>query len=230
MDSGAFAAASLGFTLDPFEIAEMQSRLKADLIVPLDEIIFSEDDEDIINQKLTSTILNTEILIDLKSIESEIVGPLQGLSLDIIERLFDTYRSLGIKKFALGGLVFQSSLKQTIEQIKKVRRLTKGYSLHIFGRFLHPTLLQPIMEAKVDSVDGFGYIIKSVKGMYIQQENRKYVAIGALESVEECSCSVCLNNDILDFQRGDETAQYLLIQHNIRALIDIKNRYLSELY
>ncbi|MFW9778552.1 MAG: hypothetical protein ACFFE8_06825 [Candidatus Heimdallarchaeota archaeon] len=229
MDSGAFASACLGFTLDPFEVAEIHSRLKADLIVPLDDIIFSEDNETMINQKVATTILNTEILIDLKPKESEIVGPLQGLSLDVIERLFDAYRSLGIRKFALGGLVFQSSLKQTIEHIKRVRKLTNGFFLHVFGRFLHPALLKPIMKAKADSVDGFGYILKSVKGMYIEQKTRKYVAIGALESVEECPCSVCIDNDILDFQRGDEAAQYLLIRHNIAALIDIKNQSLSEL-
>jgi hypothetical protein len=43
-----------------------------------------------------------------------------------------------------------------------------------------------------------------------------------------CSCSACQENLLQDFQRGDDDAQYLLIIHNIQALIQLKEQYIRE--
>ncbi|MHA1974106.1 MAG: tRNA-guanine transglycosylase [Candidatus Hodarchaeales archaeon] len=224
MDSGAFAAASLGIELDPYEIAEMHSILKADLIVPLDKIILQDDPENIVESKIKETIRNTEILLDYNIKRSEVVGPLQGLKPEILERMFLEYKDLGIRTFALGGLVFQESLSQSLERISSAREITESYYLHIFGRFLHPRLLRGIIETGVDSVDGFGYILRSIRGFYIYNGN--YTSIGLLQQsqLEECECQACTNSSLDDFQRGDREAQHLLIKHNIEALIKIKDK------
>ena len=229
MDSGAFAAASMGFILDPYEVSEMQALLQADLIVPLDHIIVPEDPPEIISQKIQETLHNTEILLDYRSKGSEVVGPLQGLTSELLEQMFDAYRELGITKFGLGGLVFQPSLQQTLDRIKQARTITQGFWLHLFGKFLHPSLLKSVIESGADSVDGFGYILSSVRGLYIDTSAQKYMSIGKLIDSQQksCPCSVCQEYELLDFQRGDREAQHLLIQHNIYALIQLKNHYLD---
>lgn len=229
MDSGAFAAASMGFNLDPYEVAEMHAVLKADLVVPLDKIILAEDSDEVINEKITETIRNTEILLDYCPIKSEVVGPLQGLTPELIERMFYVYHELGIKKFALGGLVFQSSLKDTIERIRQARKITTGYPLHLFGRFLHPKLLESVIATGADSVDGYGYILNSVRGLYINFQEQNYTSIAKIteNDLKRCSCLACQENSLLDFQRGDQESQYLLIIHNIFSLIEIKNFHLK---
>ncbi|MHA2248322.1 MAG: hypothetical protein ACXADY_25455 [Candidatus Hodarchaeales archaeon] len=231
MDSGAFAAATMGFTLDPYEVAEMQALLKADLIVPLDRIVMTEDSPEVVNQKIQETLRNTEIMLDYCPKGSEVVAPLQGLTSDLITQMFDAYRELGLKRFGLGGLVFQPTLTQTIERVKVVRAITQGYWLHLFGKFLHPYLLKPVIEAKADSVDGFGFILSSNKGLYIDIEIKKYISIGLLSDsqLKNCPCAVCHENDLLDFQRGDREGQHLLIQHNIHTLITLKDHYLKTL-
>ena len=225
MDSGAFAAESMGFQLDPFEVAEMHSLLKADLIVPLDRIILATDSEKITQQKVAETLKNTEILLDYCPNGSEVVGSLQGLSPDLVEIMFFSYRELGIKSFALGGLVFQEDLSQTIGRIKSTREITQSYFLHIFGKFLHPRLLKPIIKLGCDSVDGYGYILNSIRGLYIDFQEQNYTSIAKITEtdLDECSCLACENKSLSDFQRGDEESQYLLIIHNIHALIKLKN-------
>ena len=224
MDSGAFAAESMGFQLDPYEVAEFHSLLKADLIVPLDRIILATDPQKIVEQKVAETLKNTEILLDYRPNGSEVVGPLQGLSPDLVEKMFFAYRDLGVKSFALGGLVFQEDLFQTIERIKSARKITQGYFLHIFGKFLHPRLLKPIIKLGCDSVDGYGYILNSIRGLYIDFHKQNYTSIAEITETEfdKCSCLACENNSLSDLQRGDEESQYLLIIHNICALIKIK--------
>lgn len=224
MDSGAFVAESMGFQLDPYEVAEIHSLLKADLIVPLDRIILATDSLKIVEQKVAETLKNTEILLDYRPKGSEVVGPLQGLSPDLVEKMFFAYRELGIKCFALGGLVFQEDLPQTIERIKSTREITQDYFLHIFGKFLHPRLLNLIIKLGCDSVDGYGYILNSIRGLYIDFQKQNYTSIAQITEtdLDECSCPACENNSLSDFQRGDEESQYLLIIHNICALIKIK--------
>ena len=224
MDSGAFAAASMGFNLDPYEVAEMQAILKADLIVPLDLVIFEYESEEIARKKIQQTIQNTEILLDYKPKDSEIVAPLQGYSREILEGAFDSFRSLGLSKFAIGGIVFQSNLEETLERIKLARKITNGYSLHVFGKFLHPELLNYLKELQVDSVDGYGYIISSIKGLYIHQDEYQPITELNQESLSLCSCLACQDSTIEDFTRGDKEAQFLLIKHNIESLIKIAGR------
>ncbi|TFF84018.1 hypothetical protein EU523_01900 [Candidatus Heimdallarchaeota archaeon] len=228
MDSGAFAATAMGFELDPYEVAEIHSLIKADLIVPLDKIILEEDDQETIERKIEETIHNTEILLDMKPKNSEIIAPLQGLSRAMIERLFDKYRELGITRFALGGVVFQKDLEAALERIRMTRVITEGYFLHIFGRFLHPELLEPIIQTGADSVDGYGYVISSVKGLYIHQGKYKPVMELTAEEFKQCQCSVCQENDLADLQRADSQAQYLLIEHNIQSLIEVKEQFLRK--
>ncbi|MFW9996104.1 MAG: tRNA-guanine transglycosylase [Candidatus Odinarchaeota archaeon] len=227
MDSGAFSAAAMGFSLDPYEVAEMQALLKADLVVPLDLVITLEDSLDEADQKVAETIRNTEILLDFLPAGSEIIGPLQGLTPELIERMFTEFLNLGVKKFALGGVVFQD-IKQALERIKIARDITKGYNLHVFGKFLHPKLLKPVMRL-CDSVDGYGYILSSVKGLYIHK--REYKAIAGIndDQLAECSCTACRDHSLLDFQRADREAQYLIIKHNISALIALKEQYAREI-
>jgi hypothetical protein len=231
MDSGAFAAESMGFSLDPYEVAEMHAVLKADLIVPLDRIILAEDPDAVIEQKVAETISNTEILLDFRPKGSEIVGPLQGHSPEIIKEMFEKYRALGIRNFALGGLVFQSDLNMTLDLIKTAREITQGFTFHVFGKFLHPRLLKPVIEIGTDSVDGFGYILSSVRGLYIDVQKQQYEVITNIndEELKKCSCQACQENTIQDFQRGDEDSQYLLIIHNIHALIKLKELYINSL-
>ncbi len=228
MDSGAFSAAAMGFSLDPYEVAEMHAILKPDFAVPLDLVITAEDSPDIAEEKINSTINNTQILLDFLPARTEIIGPLQGLTSDAIERLFHAFRELGITKFALGGAVWQS-LENALNRIRIVREITKGYSLHIFGKFLHPKLLCLIIDL-ADSVDGYGYILSSVKGLYIRE--REYQPIGSIteDQLAECPCPTCSDSDysLLDFQRGDRDSQHLLIQHNIHTLIALKEEYLTE--
>ena len=142
--------------------------------------------------------------------------------------MFDAYRELGLRKFALGGLVFQSNLNQTLERIKITRKITKGFFLHIFGKFLHPKLLKPVISSGADSVDGYGYILRSVRGFYIHDQN--YQSIGKITEadIHNCICPACKEKDILDFQRGDREAQYLLIIHNIHSLIQLKETILKK--
>ncbi|MFQ5980971.1 MAG: hypothetical protein ACE5OZ_22760 [Candidatus Heimdallarchaeota archaeon] len=229
MDSGAFSATAMGFALDPYEVAEMHSILKADFAIPLDLVITIEDSEDVIEDKISQTLRNTEILLNFLPSGSEVIGPIQGLTPNIMRRMFDALRELGITKFALGGVVFQSDLSAAIERIQVAREITKGYWLHVFGKFLHPRLLKAIINL-ADSVDGYGYILSSTRGLYIRQA--EYQGIGSLSEAQlaECSCSVCSNSEysLIDFQRGDREAQHLLIQHNINALIALKEQYLSE--
>lgn len=225
MDSGAFAATSMGFELDPYEVAEMHALLKADLIVPLDKIILPEDGEQTIQQKIDETIRNTEILLDFKPKGSEIIAPLQGHSPSLLERLFNSYRELGIRKFALGGLVFQSNLEAALARIRLARTITKGYFLHVFGRFLHPELLKAVIATGADSVDGYGYILSSVKGLYIYGEKYRPIMDLTEAQFNRCSCSVCQEVDLSDLQRGDSIAQHRLIEHNIHSLITLKEQF-----
>lgn len=227
MDSGAFSAAAMGFSLDPYEVAEMQALLKADLVVPLDIVITSEDSPEQAKQKVAETIRNTEILLDFLPKGCEAIGPLQGLTPGLIELMFTEFLDLGVKRFALGGVVFQRDIGQALERIKSVRNITNGYPLHVFGKFLHPRLLKAVMRVS-DSVDGYGYILSSVKGLYIHEG--EYKAIGGIneDQLAECPCSAC-QNTVLDFQRGDREAQHLIIQHNIQALIALKDRFEKEI-
>lgn len=231
MDSGAFAAETMNFSLDPYEVAELHATLESDFIVPLDKIIFPEDSDKIIRQKVEETIKNTEILLDYRPPSSEVIGPLQGHSLDVIKEMFEMYRELGIQKFAIGGLAspFQSDLTMALDIIKTARNITKGFFLHVFGRFLHPRLLKSVIETGADSVDGFGYILSSVRGLYTLEG--RYEVIGNIteDQLKSCSCAACQENSLQDFQRGDEDSQYLLIIHNIHSLIQLKEQYMQEL-
>ncbi|MHA2272267.1 MAG: hypothetical protein ACXACI_10415 [Candidatus Hodarchaeales archaeon] len=228
MDSGAFSAAAMGFSLDPYEVAEMHAILKPDFAVPLDLVVTADDSPNMVEEKINSTIKNTQILLDFLPAGTEIIGPLQGLTHEVIERLFHAFLELGITKFALGGAVWQS-LDSALDRIRIVREITKGHDLHIFGKFLHPKLLRLIIGL-ADSVDGYGYILSSVKGFYIRE--REYQPIGSIteDQLAECSCSMCSDTDysLLDFQRGDRESQHLLIQHNIHTLIALKEKYQIE--
>jgi len=221
MDSGAFAAAAMNFIMDPFEVAEMQAILKADLMTPLDHVIFEYDTAEEIEGKITTTLRNTEILLDHKPKGSEIVAPLQGFAEETLTKMFDCYRSLGLQKFALGGVVFQNDYELILKRITVARAITKGQKLHVFGRFLHPQLLKDIILLGVDSIDGYGYITSSIKGLYIQGEN--YTSIQAIseEELKACQCQYCQEYSLQDFMRGDKESQLLLIQHNIIALTSL---------
>ncbi|MFW9914531.1 MAG: hypothetical protein ACFFGZ_02875 [Candidatus Thorarchaeota archaeon] len=232
MDSGAFSAAAMGFSLDPYEVAEMHAILKPDFAVPLDLVVTAEDSPNTAEEKISSTIKNTQILLDFLPPETEIIGPLQGLTREAIERLFHAFRELGITKFALGGAVWQS-LADALDRIRIVREITRGFELHVFGKFLHPKLLRLLFDyqgqaALADSVDGYGYILASVKGLYIHKQ--EYQPIGRIteDQLSECPCPACSDYSLLDFQRGDREAQHLLIQHNIHALIALKENYQAE--
>ena len=229
MDSGAFMADGVGFVLDPMEVVEMHALLKADLIVPLDRIIFEEDSDEVVEQKIEETLANTKLLLDHHIPGSEVVGTLQGFSQEVLERLRDEYRSLGIRYFGIGGLVFQRDLRSTRERILVARELTKGHRLHVFGKFLHPRLMRIPLELGVDSVDGFGYLLSSVKGLYLKATRYTPIREITTADLERCACSACVEHDILDFQRGDEAAQYLLIRHNIHNLINLKHWYMSRI-
>ena len=225
MDSGAFAAAAMGYVLDPFEVAEMQAILKADYVVPLDEVIFEDDSKEEVDRKIALTIKNTQILLDNKAKASTVIAPLQGFSKEALEKMFESYRQLGLEHFALGGVVFQKNYEEALKRIALVREITRGYSLHVFGRFLHPELLKDIISLKVDSIDGFGYIVASIKGLYIK--DKQYVQIQGIEQQDlaNCHCKACAANTLRDFQRGDKEAQLLLIQHNIASLVKLAIHY-----
>ena len=92
---------------DPHEVIEMHNILKADLIVPLDKIILTEDTQRAIERKITETIQNTELLLDNRPNGSTVVGPIQGTTISVIKRMVEKYEEIGIKHYALGGLVFQ---------------------------------------------------------------------------------------------------------------------------
>ncbi|NHK31359.1 MAG: hypothetical protein FK730_08410 [Asgard group archaeon] len=228
MDSGAFAATAMGLRLDPYEVAEIQAILKADLIVPLDEVVLIGDSEDIADEKVNNTIRNTEILLDLKSKGCEIIGPLQGFSEELLQKSFDKFYEMGIRKFALGGLVFDPVLERNLKRIKIAKKVTKNHYLHIFGKFLHPELLNHIIELDVSSVDGYGYIISSIKGLYII--NNKYESLINLEEgdIKKCNCDICQKNNYQDLIRGDREAQLLILQHNIWALNELKEQLLKQ--
>ena len=72
MDSGAFAAETMNFSLDPYEVAELHALLKADLIVPLDKIILAEDSDAVIEQKLPKQFQTRKfyLIINLKVVKS----------------------------------------------------------------------------------------------------------------------------------------------------------------
>ena len=218
MDSGAFAATSMGFQLDPYEVAELQAQLKADLIVPLDLIVFEHDSNEIAQIKIEKTIENTEILLDMKPKGSDIVAPLQGFTEEVLTYSYDKFKSLGINRFALGGLVFQSRIEDNLSRIQLAREVTKKNPLHIFGKFLHPELLHHLYECNVDSVDGYGYIVSSLKGSYVFEEAYKPIIEIEEDEFSLCQCSVCRENSLADFTKGNKEAQLLLIQHNIHAL------------
>ncbi|MGC9778831.1 MAG: tRNA-guanine transglycosylase [Candidatus Heimdallarchaeota archaeon] len=228
MDSGAFTAASMGYELDPYEVAEMQALLKADLVVPVDKVVFREDSYRIVNQKIEDTISNTEILLDLKHKTSQVIGPLQGFTKEILEHSFNEFKKLGIQRFAISGLVFESEIKRNMERIALTREITKGYPLHIFGKFLHPELLKLIIDANTDSVDGYGCIIASLKGNYIF--NGTYESISDLtdDEIDLCSCSICQENSYENLSRVDKESQHLLIIHNIIALNNLKEELLKQ--
>lgn len=227
MDSGAFTATAMGFQMDPYEVAEIQAILKADLIVPLDEVVLLSDTKEIVKEKISNTIRNTEILIDLKPKGSEIIGPLQGFSKEILLNLYDKFRVLGIRKFALGGLGFDPDLQRNLKRIKIARDITKNQFLHVFGKFLQPELLKYLIDLNVDSVDGYDYIISSLKGLYII--NRKYESLVNIseKDIKKCNCTVCQNNEYQDLIRGDRESQFLIIQHNIWALNNLKEQLLK---
>ncbi|NHJ41267.1 MAG: hypothetical protein FK731_14640, partial [Asgard group archaeon] len=212
MDSGAFTATAMGFQMDPYEVAEIQAILKADLIVPLDEVVLLGDNEEIVEEKIKNTIHNTEILMDFKPKGSEIIAPLQGFTKEILQKSFDKFHDLGIRKFALGGLVFDPDLERNLKRIKIARELTKKNFFHVFGKFLDPELIKHLVDLNVDSVDGYGYIIASLKGLYII--NNRYESLSNLkeDEIEKCDCFVCQNNSYQDLIRGDQESQLLIIQ------------------
>jgi tRNA-guanine family transglycosylase len=222
MDSGAFTATAMGFELDPYEVAEMQVILKADIIVPLDKVILANDTSEDVNRKISENIRNTEILLDMNPKGSEIIGPLHGFSKEIIQRSYDSYYNLGIRKFALGGIVFEPDFEKNLERMKLVREITGKHHLHVFGKFLHPELLHYLIEMQIDSVDGYGYIFSSLKGQYIVENKYESLADLTDESIKLCSCRSCQENSLQDFLRGDRDAQHLLIQHNITSLNRLK--------
>ncbi|NHJ48764.1 MAG: tRNA-guanine transglycosylase [Asgard group archaeon] len=218
MDSGAFVATAMGLQLDPYEVAEMQAMLKSDFIVPLDNVVLLGDSNKEIEYKIEENVRNAEILLDMKPKGSELIGPLQGFTKETIQYSFDKFIDMGIKKFALGGLVFVPDLDENLERIKIAKKITGKHSLHIFGKFLHPELLHHLYDLRVDSVDGYGYIISSRKGLYII--DNKYVSLAELsdDKIKNCSCETCQQYDYQDFLQGNREAQHILIQHNIRAL------------
>jgi queuine/archaeosine tRNA-ribosyltransferase len=118
-----------------------------------------------------------------------------------------------------------------LDVIKTARKITQDYFLHVFGKFLHPRLLKPVIEIGADSVDGFGYILSSVRGLYTDIQEQQYDVIANIteDQLKKCSCPACQENLLQDFQRGDKDAQYLLIIHNIHALIQLKEQYIREL-
>jgi tRNA-guanine family transglycosylase len=225
MDSGSFTATAMGIKLDPYEVAEMQALLKADLVVPLDNVVLLGDSDKEIKKKINENVRNAEILLEMKPKESEVIGPLQGFTEEIIQYSFDKFLEMGIKKFALGGLVFVPDLNENIERIKIARKITEKFPLHIFGKFLHPELLHYLFDLKVDSVDGYGYILSSLKGLYIV--DNKYISLADLsdEKIKNCTCEICQKNNYQDFLNGSREAQHILIQHNIISLNRLKESF-----
>ena len=59
-------------------------------------------------------------------------------------------------------------------------------------------------------MDGYGYIISSIKGLYII--NNKYESITNLEEedIKKCNCDSCQKNNYQDLIRGDREAQFLI--------------------
>ncbi|MFX1466178.1 MAG: hypothetical protein ACFFA5_06885, partial [Promethearchaeota archaeon] len=78
------------------------------------------------------------------------------------------------------------------------------------------------------SVDGFGYILSSVRGLYTLEGRYEVIVNITDDQLKNCSCPACQESSLQDFQRGDEEAQYLLIIHNINALIQLKELYIRE--
>ena len=90
------------------------------------------------------------------------------------------------------------------------------------------SLLKLIIDANTDSVDGYGYIIASLKGNYIFDGTYKSISDLTDNEIDLCSCSICQENSYENLSRGDKESQHLLIMHNIIALNNLKEELLKQ--
>lgn len=169
-----------------FEAYELSG---ADYFVSPDEIILATDTNTEANEKIRRIKDNTIELLEVAD-SKDVIGVLQGIRRERAEDLFDFYRSHGVEKFAIGGLLPLYYYDKTLfkDVLVFTRALTKDYWLHTFGLPRINLLPFYLQEIGIDSVDTSMILYLTIRRSYLVDIESRPVRLADFKG---CSCKGC---------------------------------------
>ncbi len=181
---------SIDIELSNEQIFEAYELSGADYFVSPDEIILATDTNQVANVKLRRIKDNLLQLLELVD-STKVIGVLQGIKQDRVKDLFDFFRSHGVEKFAIGGLLplywhDKDLFKQVLTQ---TRKLTQQFWLHTFGLPMITLLPFYLQEIGMDSVDTSMLLYLTARRKYLVNVESRPVR---LADFTRCSCEGCI--------------------------------------
>lgn len=118
--------------------------------------------------RLDITLANAELFLKeckAQGVDFLPVGSVQGWSPSTYKRCVESYKKMGYKKIAIGGIA-HSPTKTIVEITSHVREVVGDMSVHLFG-ITTPSRIRKFNLPQITSVDGMGPYFNSVNsGMY----------------------------------------------------------------
>lgn len=226
VDSGAYTAARRNLSLDPCRIIEIQERLGADIVIPLDYPFMPNMNLFEMRKRLLKTIENTRLWSEVMSPKIEIMPVVHAIGK---KELLKTVRTLaeicGNSKYMGIGTIIDTtsdlrgflgdrqprrtlidSLITSMEVIKEY-----GFGVHVTGFGSSPLTLHLAIYLGVDSTDSSGYRRKAAYGKIIlPHTGERYVGSGKAKfgvvkpspsEIEylrsRCGCPICRRDPYL---------------------------------
>ncbi len=180
---------SIEMDLSNDQIFEAYELSGADYYVSPDEIILATDTNHVALEKLQTIKGNLLELLEIFP-SNKVIGVLQGIEPSRVENLFDFYRSNGVDKFAIGGIIplywYDTTLFERV--LAFTRNLTQGHWLHTFGLPLTRLIPFYLQKMEMDSVDTSMLLYLTAKRRYLVDVESRPVR---LADFERCSCEGC---------------------------------------
>ncbi|MFW9968122.1 MAG: hypothetical protein ACFFEA_13285 [Candidatus Thorarchaeota archaeon] len=206
----------VGISLSSSQIIEAYELSGADVFVAPDEIILATDEKHRIREKIATMKDKLHSILEIAKPES-LIAVIQGHDKNTMTNLFDFYRSQGIMRFAIGGLIplwtYDKNMFQRV--IHQARELTRGFWLHAFGLPVISLLPFYLHEVGMDSVDTSTLLYMTASRKYLVGLNPRPVR---LAHFSQCNCSGCrfLNPDLNP--RGHNFFIHLYIHNFLEAV------------
>lgn len=223
-DSGGYQVLEYGkVNASPNEIAEFESRIQADIAIPLDKPTGFGLEKKKAKRYIEQTLDASKLALLQRKDNGQIwVGPIQGGEhFGLVKYSAKKLVDFGFEMLALGSPVeFMESYEYNLlaEMIISARKqIPISIPLHLFGAG-HPLTIPFVVALGCDTFDSASYMLYAKEGRYISEDRTLHLA--QMENFS-CNCEVCSNYTPKQLCEMDEKERInKLALHN---LISIKS-------